>query len=36
MGQILYARIPESDKRKIMGGNMKRLLKKYGGGVGGS
>jgi predicted TIM-barrel fold metal-dependent hydrolase len=33
MGQILYARIPEADKRNIMGGNMKALLKKHAGGT---
>jgi len=29
MGQILYAKIPESDKRKIMGGNLRSLLARY-------
>lgn len=30
MGQILYARISEEDKRKILGGNLKRLMDQYG------
>ena len=30
MGQIAYANIPEADKRLILGGNLKRLMDKYG------
>lgn len=30
MGQIMYARIPEEDKRLILGGNLKRLMDQYG------
>ena len=30
MGQVLYARISEEDKRKILGGNLKRLMDRYG------
>ena len=30
LGPVLYARIPESDKRLILGGNLRRLLEKYG------
>ena len=30
MGQIMYARISEDDKRKILGGNLKRLMQQYG------
>lgn len=29
MGQILYARIPESDKRRILGGNLEGLLRRH-------
>jgi len=29
MGQILYARISEADKRLILGGNMLRIMEKY-------
>ncbi|MCX7599668.1 MAG: amidohydrolase family protein [Armatimonadetes bacterium] len=29
IGQIAYARIPEADKRKILGGNLKTLLRRY-------
>ncbi len=29
MAQIMYAKIPESDKRKILGENLKSLMKKY-------
>jgi len=30
MGQIVYARIPESDKRRILGENLRGLLDRYG------
>jgi predicted TIM-barrel fold metal-dependent hydrolase len=30
MGQIMYARIPEAAKRKILGENLQELLEKYG------
>jgi predicted TIM-barrel fold metal-dependent hydrolase len=30
MGQIMYARISEADKRKILGENLKRLMERYG------
>lgn len=29
IGQVVYARIPEADKRKILGGNLKALMQKY-------
>jgi len=29
LGPILYARISEADKRKILGGNLRRLMDKY-------
>ncbi|NLO73767.1 MAG: amidohydrolase family protein [candidate division WS1 bacterium] len=29
MGQIMYARLPEADKRKILGENLQRLLAEY-------
>jgi hypothetical protein len=32
MGQILYAHISESDKRRILGENLRELLHRYGGG----
>jgi len=30
MGQIIYAKISESDKRRILGGNLRSLLDRYG------
>lgn len=30
LGQVLYARLPEADKRKILGENLRGLLAKYG------
>lgn len=30
MGPIMYARLSEDDKRRILGGNLKRLLEQYG------
>ncbi len=30
LGPILYARIPEGDKRRILGGNLRGLMDKYG------
>lgn len=30
LAPILYARIPEGDKRKIIGGNLQRLMEQYG------
>jgi predicted TIM-barrel fold metal-dependent hydrolase len=29
IGQIAYARIPEADKRLILGGNLRRLMDEY-------
>jgi predicted TIM-barrel fold metal-dependent hydrolase len=29
LAQVMYAKIPESDKRKILGENLKALIKKY-------
>lgn len=30
LGQVMYARIPEEDKRKILGGNLRGLMDRYG------
>ena len=30
LAPIMYARIPEEDKRKILGGNLARLMQEYG------
>jgi len=30
LGPILYARIPEADKRRILGGNLRRLMDRFG------